>query len=201
MHAHLDPTSDLQGAARRCSKTFTEKSGSKTLRERGVWKTTCGRMFPGSYHSNARNKILLFTCILPSLCFSSIFWFLYVVTDWMALDEAEQATNKYRVVVVIMISGHQWVIRRMLDTVSKVIYLLRFSTLFTLHVNDLYAGSIFGLTASMVGIINWLSPPHGPLSSCVALLVLSLIPNHLPWIWAEVKNWNIMIVEGWKRIL
>jgi len=91
----------------RCSKTFTEKSGSKTLRERGVWKTTCGRMFPGSYHSNARNKILLFTCILPSLCFSSIFWFLYVVTDWMALDEAEQATNKYRVVVVIMISGHQ----------------------------------------------------------------------------------------------
>ena len=77
------------------------------IRERGVWKTTCGRMFPGSYHSNARNKILLFTCILPSLCFSSIFWFLYVVTDWMALDEVEQVTNKYRAIVVITISGQQ----------------------------------------------------------------------------------------------
>ena len=56
----------------------------------------------------------------------------------------------------------------MLDTVSKVIYLLRFSTFFTLHVNDLYAGSIFGLTASMVGIINWLSPPR----------TSKMVPNH-----------------------
>ena len=107
MHAHLDPTSDLQGAARRCSKTFTEKSGSKTLRERGVWKTTCGRMFPGPYCSNTRNKILLFTCVLPSLFLLYFFWFLYVVTDWMALSEAEQVTNKYRAIVLIMISGHQ----------------------------------------------------------------------------------------------
>jgi len=50
-------------------------------------------------------------CFSPAsypLCFSSIFfWFLYVVTDWMALSEAEQVTNKYRAIVVITISGQQ----------------------------------------------------------------------------------------------
>ena len=92
MHAHLDPTSDLQGI-----KYGKEGSGRLHAAECFLVPTipTRGIKFcfsPASY----------------PLCFSSIFfWFLYVVTDWMALSEAEQVTNKYRAIVVITISGQQ----------------------------------------------------------------------------------------------
>lgn len=53
-----------------------------------VWPF-CGRLFPGTYHSNRRKKYFPFSrcCALPCCCFSSTFQLLYVVKKWGALSK------------------------------------------------------------------------------------------------------------------